>query len=148
MITGAVRSSFRIAFVVTSALALAAGLILLEGRLKEMRAHAGRGLTAGAIAAVAVVSVYGLAFARSERERVRIQDPCEAERVDPGSGGIGGFLQDRALEALDRAACDFGSSREELLLALFDDERRDRFERSYGADPRQVTELGPAILGL
>jgi MFS family permease len=148
VVTGAVRSSFRIAFIVTAALALAAGLILLEGRLPRLRARAGLGAAAGAVAAVAVVAVYGLAFARSERERVRIQDPCNANREDPGSGGIGGFLQDRALEGLDRAACEFGSSREELLLALFDDELRDQFEREHGEDPRQATELGPAILGL
>jgi MFS family permease len=148
VVTGAVRSSFRIAFIVTAALALAAGLILLEGRLPRVRARAGRGAAAGALAAVAMVALYGVAFANSERERVRLQDPCNAEREDPGSGGIGGFLQDRVLESLDRAACEFGSSREELLLALFDDELRDQFEREHGEDPRQATELGPAIFGL
>ena len=50
--------------------------------------------------------------------------------------------------ALDNAACEFGSSREELLLALVDEDEREDFERRYGEDPRSLTELGPAILGL
>jgi hypothetical protein len=78
---------------------------------------------------------------------VKIGDPCQ-ERELPGTGGISGTLQDLSLAALDRAACDFGSSREELLLALFDDDRRDEFERKYGEDPRDLTTLGPALLGL
>jgi hypothetical protein len=83
----------------------------------------------------------------SERETVQIGDPCQ-DRTLPGTGGIGGTLQDLSLAALDRAACDFGSSREELLLALFDDERRDEFEREHGEDPRDLTTLGPALFGL
>jgi hypothetical protein len=78
---------------------------------------------------------------------VQIGDPC-VERELPGTGGIGGALQDLSLAALDRAACDFGSSREELLLALFDDARRDDFEEEHGEDPRDLTTLGPALLGL
>ena len=54
---------------------------------------------------------------------MKIEDPCQ-DRDLPDTGGIGGFFQDLSLEALDRAACEFGSSREELLLALFDDELR------------------------
>ena len=96
----------------------------------------------------AIFSVaYGVLFADSERETVALADPCE-ERDLPDTGGIGGLFQDLSLAALDRAACDFGSSREELLLALFDDELREEFEQEHGVDPRSVTELGPALLGL
>ena len=55
----------------------------------------------------------------------------------PRTGGIDGALQDAALLALDRAACRFGSSREELALALVDDDARDDYEREYGVDPRE-----------
>jgi hypothetical protein len=69
------------------------------------------------------------------------------DRDLPDTGGISGELQDISLAALDRAACDLGSSREELLLALFDDRLQERFEEKYGENPRSLTVLGPALLG-
>jgi hypothetical protein len=53
-----------------------------------------------------------------------------------------------ALGALDRAACRYGSSREELALALVDNDARAEFERKYGVDPRRIGGLLQAILGL
>ena len=145
IVTGAVRSSFRLAFVATAALALAAGLILLVGALAPARGVA-RGAIAVALAAgILVTAGYGVAFAGSERERVRIEDPCTADRDLPDTGGIGGFFQDRALETLDQAACDAGSSREELLLAIANEDLADDYERRYGEDPRSIGFLGPAI---
>jgi MFS family permease len=148
VVTGAVRSAFRATFIVTAALALAATLILLWGALAPARGVRRTAVAAAGAAAIAAAAAYGVVFADSERETVAIADPCTADRNLPETGGIGGFLQDRSLEALDRAACEFGSSREELLLALFDDARRDEFEDEYGEDPRSITDLGPAILGL
>jgi MFS family permease len=147
VVTGAVRAAFRIAFVVTSGLALGAALILLWGALAPAVALRRAAVAGAGAASAAALAAYGVAFAASERETVAIADPCE-QRELPGTGGIGGALQDLSLTALDRAACEFGSSREELLLALFDDERRDEFEQEHGEDPRSLTELGPAILGL
>ncbi|MBM3666658.1 MAG: MFS transporter, partial [Actinobacteria bacterium] len=153
VVTGAVRASFRFAFVATAAMALAATLILLLGRARtpaerEAAEARWRPLLAAALVAGFTLLAYGAAFADSEREQVAILDPCNAEREDPGSGGIGGFLQDRTLEALDNAACEFGSSREELLLALVDEDERSDYERTYGVDPGSFGQLGPAILGL
>nr|MBA2545536.1 MFS transporter [Solirubrobacterales bacterium] len=145
IVTGAVRSAFRIAFIVTAALALAAALILLAGALSPSRGVAGGALAASIAAALIVTAGYGVAFAGSERERVRIQDPCRADRDLPGTGGIGGFFQDRALETLDEAACESGSSREELLLAIANEDLADDYERKYGEDPRSVGFLGPAL---
>lgn len=148
IVTGAVRSAFRIAFIVTAAFALAAALVLIWGALAP-GAWIRRGAVMGsAILALCASAGYALAYSQSERERVKIEDPCTVDRELPDTGGIGGFLQDLSLEGLDRAACEFGSSREELLLALFDDELRDEFEEEHGEDPRSLTELGPAILGL
>jgi hypothetical protein len=78
---------------------------------------------------------------------VRIADPCRP-RALPHTGGIDGALQDAALQALDRAACRYGSSREELALALVDDAARAQFKRKYGVDPRDVGGLLGAVLGL
>jgi MFS family permease len=147
VVTGAVRSAFRVAFIVTAALALAAGLVLLWGALAPAVSVRRTAVAAAGVAALLTAAGYGVALGASERETVKIGDPCQ-DRELPSTGGISGALQDLSLSALDRAACDFGSSREELLLALFDDDRRGDFERKYGEDPRDLTTLGPALLGL
>jgi hypothetical protein len=54
-------------------------------------------------------------------------------------------VQNEALKALDRAACRFGSSREELVLALGSARDARRFERRHGVNPRS---LGGAVQGL
>ena len=143
------RSAFRIAFIVTAAFALAAALVLLWGALAPGAGSRARSAVAaaGAVCARWRPPPTASPSPTPSARRVKIEDPCTADRDLPDTGGIGGFLQDRSLEALDRAACEFGSSREELLLALFDDERRDEFEEEYGEDPRSLTELGPALLG-
>jgi MFS family permease len=148
VVTGAVRGAFRFAFVASAAMALAAALLLLFGALAPARGVRRRVVLACAALAAIGIGGYAILFADSERKTIAIQNPCEAEREDPGSGGIAGFLQDRSLEALDRAACEYGSSREELLLALVDEDEREDFERRYGEDPGDVSSLGGAVLGL
>ena len=69
-----------------------------------------------------------------------IADPC-APRDLPGTGGIDGFVQDAALKALDRAACRYGSSREELALALADADEARAFRAAHGIDPRSTEGL-------
>ncbi|HKH42044.1 MAG TPA: MFS transporter [Solirubrobacterales bacterium] len=147
VVTGAVRSAFRTTFIVTSALALLAALILLTGAPRAAAALVRPAVLAAAIAAVAAAGGYGIAYANSTRETVQIGDPCE-DRQLPDVGGISGALQDISLSALDRAACEFGSSREELLLALFDDRLQRKFEDEHGVNPRSALSLGPALLGL
>jgi hypothetical protein len=145
VVTGAVRSAFRPTFIVTSALALLAALILLTGAGRAAAALT-RPAVGAAIAALIAAGAYGIAYASSTRETVKIGDPCN-DRQLPDTGGIGGILQNLSLAALDRAACQFGSSREELLLALFDDRLQHKFEQEHGVNPRDVLSLGPAILG-
>jgi Major Facilitator Superfamily len=103
------------------------------------------------LAAVAAAAVLAggmrLALPGLEPEPVQIADPCQPRDL-PSTGGIEGALQDAALVALDRAACRFGSSREELALALVDDHAREDFEREYGVDPRSVGGLLGGVLGL
>jgi MFS family permease len=145
VVTGAVRDAFRSTFIVTAALALLAALILLSGALGAALARPA--LATATAASIAALAAYGVVFAAKGRETVPIRDPCH-DRNLPDTGGITGFLQDQSLAALDRAACDFGSSREELLLALFDDRLQHRFEQEHGVNPRSVFSLGPALLGL
>ena len=88
-----------------------------------------------------------VAFADSSARRWRSAIRCE-DRDLPDSGGITGEIQQISLAALDRAACDIGSGREELLLALFDDRLQEEFEEEHGVNPRSPAVLGPALLGL
>jgi hypothetical protein len=43
-------------------------------------------------------------------------------------------------------ACRAGSSREELVLALLDEDSADRYEERYGVDPRSALDLTNLIL--
>jgi hypothetical protein len=97
-------------------------------------------LAALVLATAGLPIAYAAIHAREEPQQVAIQDPCQ-DRELPGTGGISGFLQDRALEALDAAACRLHSSREELVLALASDEAAKRFERRHKVDPRSATSL-------
>jgi hypothetical protein len=101
-----------------------------------------------AVGAVAVtLAAYAILHASIAPEPVRLQDPCE-HRDLPSAGGIGGFLQDRALELLDSTACRLHASREELVLALADEGDRRRFEQRHGVDPRSLSSvLGALISG-
>jgi hypothetical protein len=146
VVTGAVRSAFRPAFIVTSALALLAALILLTGAGRAAVMLTRPAVATAAVAALVAAAGYGIAYANSTRETVQIGDPCQ-DRQLPDVGGISGALQDISLAALDRAACKFGSSREELLLALFDDRLQHKFEEEHGVNPRSAGSLGPALLG-
>jgi hypothetical protein len=145
VVTGAVRDAFRSTFIVTAALALLAALILLSGAIRAALARPV--LATAAVASIAALAGYGIAFGATNQETVPIRDPCK-DRNLPDTGGITGALQDASLAALDRAACSFGSSREELLLALFDDRLQHKFEQEHGVNPRSVFSLGPALLGL
>jgi len=137
VLVGAVGDAFRVAFVIAGALALLAAAALAIG-LPPPRTSA---LVAVSLAlAVASPAAYAAIHAATEPQAVAIQDPCKDRKL-PRTGGIAGFLQDRALEALDAAACRFGSSREELVLALADEQAARRYEAEHGVDPRSLRSV-------
>ena len=128
---------------------LAAVLMLFRLGREQRRARAARrGLIGAALAlAVAVPAGYAIAESQLEPEPVQIADPCK-DRARRSVGGVEGVVEDIALRGLDRAACRFGSSREELVLALFDDQSRRDYEREHGVDARQLDQLLKGIIGL
>ena len=132
-----VQNAFAPAFAICGALALLAALILVP-----------RDRAALAAGAAALVLAGGAALARPSLapEPVVLADPCQPREL-PSTGGIQGAIQDAALVALDRAACRYGSSREELALALVDDDARADYEREYGVNPRSAGGLLGAVLG-
>lgn len=135
----AVGEAFRTAFLITGALALLGALAVFPRRSR---------LVAVAVGAVALAMPAGYVLARDRLapEPVEIRDPCGGRPV-PSTGGIGGFLQVQALKLLDKAACRLGASREELVLALFDEDDAKRFEKRHGTNPRTVNGLLGGLIG-
>ena len=82
----------------------------------------------GAVAAV--IGTYA-ALGGGSYEPTPVADPCRMrDWRDPG--GLQEVLEQVALSALDGAACELGVSREELVLALEDDESLDAFAARHG----------------
>jgi predicted MFS family arabinose efflux permease len=137
-----INGAFAIAFLITGALGLLGAIAIFP--LRERRAA--RVSLAIAGSALALSAFQAILAIRAEPEPVAIADPCE-DRDLPGTGGIGGVVQDVALAGLDRAACEFGSSREELAIALVDDDAAATYEEEHGVDPRSVDDLVGGALG-
>jgi hypothetical protein len=97
-----------------------------------------------ALAAVASVVVPYLALGGASYEPTPVADPCvRREWRDPG--GFQAVLEQIALSALDGAACELGVSREELVLAVSDEESLDEFADEHGIsrhDAEQAVEDG------
>jgi len=137
-----VNDGFATAFLVGAAFALLAAPALMPWTAVRRPALA-VGVTAAALLAPAG---YALAAEQERPEPVRIADPCK-DRDLPDSGGITGEIQNALLVAVDKAACEAGSSREELVLALVDDDSAKDYQQRYGVDPRSVIDLGQLLLG-
>ena len=144
VLVAAVNNSFSIAYLVAAGLAGLAALMLAPAAVAPSGPRAALAFGAVVLAALAVAGFAAVADEQRPAEVV-IQDPCE-DRDSPGSGGIAGFLQDAALVALDEVACRAGSSREELVLAMVDEEAAREYEERYDVDPRSVIDLAETVL--
>jgi hypothetical protein len=103
-------------------------------------------LARSAALALAIPLLYVVVHAAAAPEPVKIADPCE-DRPLPDNSGIGGVIQDQTLVTLDQVACHFGSSREELVLALADKRDAERFEERHGVNPRSAGDLIQGVMG-
>jgi hypothetical protein len=94
--------------------------------------------------AVVAVLVPYLALGGGSYEPTPVADPCVTrEWRDPG--GLEAVVEQIALSALDGAACELGVAREDLVLALRDDESLDAFAEEHGvsrADAERAVEDG------
>jgi hypothetical protein len=129
----AVQEAFLIVYLVAAALAmLAAALLISAWRRPAVLAATG----------IALVTVAVYAFERGNQAPppVPLANPCD-QRSLPDAGGISGAVQIEALRVLDRAACRFGSSREEFALALFDRGRAAEYQREHGVNPQDLGGL-------
>jgi MFS family permease len=137
VLVGAVQSAFKSAYAIAAALALVAAALLVRAALA---------LAAAVLLAGACVAVYAVEHNRRAPPDVVLQDPCRPRAI-PNTGGLTGFLQQQALKQLDRAACKYGSTREELVLALADKQRAREYRQRYGVDPRSVAGLLGLLTG-
>jgi hypothetical protein len=131
VVVGAVGDAFRTPYLIAAALALLAALLQLPWRPL---------VAIAAVVALATAGGYVVAQRAEAPPKVVLQDPCQP-RALPQSGGLTGLLQDQALKLLDSSACKYGTTREELVLALADPARAKAFERRYGVDPRSAGGL-------
>lgn len=79
-------------------------------------------------ASIGLIGVY-LAFGGATYDPATVSDPCEqrASATDPDRP----LFEAIALSALDGAACELGVSREELALALADEDATERFAEAH-----------------
>jgi MFS family permease len=129
-VVAAVQDAFRDVFVLCGLFALLAGTVLVP--LVELRR------LASALAVMIAVPLYIALHAALVPASVSLGDPCRPH-LPPGAAVGAGTLETLALGALDRTACHFGSSREELVLALLDAKEAARYQRVHHAD------LGPLL---
>ncbi len=142
LLVTSVDEGFRTAFLVAGGLALVAAGLLAVFALRSARAPAL--VTVTAAAAIGVLA-FALLADSARPAPVEIADPCE-QRDLPSTGGVTGFAQDAALVAADVIACRVGSSREELVLALADDDAAREYEERYGVDPRSALDIAERFL--
>jgi hypothetical protein len=82
-------------------------------------------------AAVAVVVGLYVALGGASYEPTAVADPCST-RAWRSPDGVQQTIEQIALSGLDGAACELGTSREELVLALRDEEALDAFAAANG----------------
>jgi predicted MFS family arabinose efflux permease len=154
LVTG-VDEGFRTGFLVAAGLALLAAALLaiapasgwlgfgVKSETSPNRGARSHGIVA-ATALIAVVAFTLLASA-ARPAPVELANPCE-DRDLPSTGGVTGFAQDAALVAADTIACRVGSSREEFVLALADDDAARKFQDRYGVNPRSALDIAERFL--
>jgi hypothetical protein len=99
-----------------------------------------------AVGAVAAVLVPYLALGGSSYEPAAVADPC-AEREGRDPDGLSEVLEQIVLTALDAAACELGTSREELVLAVRNEDALEEFADERGisrGDTEQAIQDGLA----
>jgi predicted MFS family arabinose efflux permease len=147
LLVAGVNDGFRTAFLVAAGLALLAAALLAvtPGRDPALGPSIPLSALAAPLAAAVAVALFALVASSARPEPVQIANPCE-DRDLPSTGGVTGLAQDAALVAADVVACRVGSSREELVLALADDDAARDYEAKYGVNPRSALDIAERLL--
>lgn len=138
-LVAAVGESFFAAFALTGLMAIGGAAVLVRVRPRAP------GWAVGATAvACLVLAGQVVEWHHAEPEPVAIADPCQPRALPDSGGLITGTAQRALLQDLDKTACTYHASREELVLALADPADAKQFEHDHGVDPRS----GGSLLGL
>jgi MFS family permease len=140
VLVAGVNEGFRNAFLVAAGLALLAAALLVPAAGSRARV-----VLPVAGAAAFAVAAFAVGAHSARPDAVVLASPC-ADRQLPDSGGPIGLLQDATLVAVDVVACRVGSSREELVLALVDDDAAKRYQKRFGLNPRDALDLAEVVL--
>jgi hypothetical protein len=98
-----------------------------------------RALALATAAAAALVILY-LALGGASYAPAKVADPCAArDWRDPQ--GFEEVAEQIVLSALDGAACELHVSREEMVLALANQDSRERFAREHGISNERLEQL-------
>jgi hypothetical protein len=92
-----------------------------------------------ALGLVAAVVVPYLTLGGGRYEPATVADPCQT-RERPDAEGLGETLERIALRAVDGVACELGVSREELVLALRDEDALDAFASEQDIDRGELED--------
>jgi len=98
-----------------------------------------RAIVASAGASLVLVIVY-LALGGASYAPAKVADPC-ATREWRNPEGAQRAIEQIVLSALDGAACDLGATREEVVLALANEDRRKSFAREHRISQQRLEEL-------
>jgi hypothetical protein len=141
VVVTAVSDTFWPAFLIAGGFALAGAVLLMPGPglLSDRR------LAVAAGAALAVPLATALIAFAVRPSPPALASPCRAP-PPPSAGGLAGTVQDAVIRGLDAAACRFGSSREELVLALANSEDARRYQAEHGVNPRSPVSLAEGLL--
>jgi AcrR family transcriptional regulator len=91
------------------------------------------------VAALALVVAY-LALGGASYAPAKVADPC-ATRDWREPHGLAEVGEQIVLSGLDGVACELGVSREEMVLALANNDSRERFAREHGISDERLEQL-------
>ncbi len=98
-----------------------------------------RAVVAALVVSLALVAAY-LALGGASYAPAQVADPC-AQRDWRDPSGLTEVAEQIALSALDGAACELGTTREEVVLAFESRSELERFARAHGIEDDELEEL-------
>ena len=99
-----------------------------------------RAVVSALAVSVALVAAY-LALGGASYAPAKVADPCEARDWRAPPSGLPEVAEQIVLSALDGAACELGTTREEVVLAFENRDTLEGFAQEHGVGVRELEEL-------
>lgn len=143
MVVTTVDGSFGPAFLACGGFALLGALLLGVLALSALPSAARRTAVIGTVTSLvvgfAVIFGQSVVAAGAAPAPVLLYDPCFDRKLPKAkaAGAADSAIADQVLKKLDKYACDYGSTREELVVALVLPSAAADYDDSYGVNPQQ-----------